>query len=182
MNTVLSFLPFSSLRSTRTALLVCAVALLAACGFQPRAGALQYPFKVVAMDAPRTAQTTIALRQRMQAGGTVRFVPRTVVAGQRYDAVDVILDVVRDDRGTIVRGQNVNGEIRELSLVRYFDFRLLRADGTVLMDTVKLRAERDTTYTEEEEVTKRDDREVLYRGMAEDLARQASYRLAALKR
>lgn len=155
--------------------------MLVACGFQPRASTPAYAFTAVGADIARTAQTAKLLRQRMQAGGKVRFYPVTMPDdAEKGKGVDVVLQVLRDDRGTIIRGQNASGEIRELSLVRRFYFRLLKPDGSVLLDTVKLQTERDTSYSEEEEVTRRDDREVLYREMAEDLARQAEYRLSAV--
>lgn len=154
--------------------------LLLACGFQPRSSAPVYAFKTVAADISRNAQTAVALRQRMQAGGAVRFYPRTVPSGTAVPA-DVVLEVLQDSRGTVIRGENVDGEVRELTLVRRFDFRLLLPDGTVLLDTVSLIAERDISYTEEQEVTRRDDREILYREMADDLARQALHRLQAVQ-
>lgn len=157
--------------------------LLLACGFQPRSSAPVYAFSTVAADIPRSAQVATVLRQRMQAGGTVRFSPLTPPSGTATSVpiTDVVLEVLRDDSGTVIRGQNASGEVRELTLVRRFDFRLLHADGTVLLDTVRLTAERDTSYSEEQEVTHGDDREVLYHEMAEDLARQAMFRLAAVR-
>lgn len=154
--------------------------MLPACGFQPRSSAPAYAFSTVAADIPRSAHTASALRQRMQAGGTVRFFPQTVPGGTA-PATDVVLEVLRDSRGTVIRGQNADGEVRELTLVQWFDFRLLLPDGSVLLDTVRLTAERDTSYTEEQEVTRRDDREILYREMTDDLARQALHRLAAVQ-
>src|SRR5574337_1235680 len=109
-------------RATRRRFLLggLATAALAGCGFQLR-GAPSMPFQSIYLGTGEYSEITAALRRQLEAGGTV-------VVNAPADA-QVQLQVSRDTRAKTISSLSAAAQVREYTLFRYFDFRLVDHGG-----------------------------------------------------
>src|SRR5574337_515058 len=160
--------------ATRRRLLLGALGstLLAGCGFQLR-GAPSMPFQSIYLGTGEYSELTAALRRQLEAGGTQ-------VVSNAADA-QVQLQVSRDTRAKNISSLNSAAEVREYTLFRYFDFRLVDHGGAEIMPTAKIVIRRTLTYNQNNLLAKESEEQLLYKDMDGDLIRQVLRRLAAAK-
>ncbi len=93
----------------------------------------------------------------------------------------VILESLTDQRDQIVASTTAFGQVRDLTLRTRLTFRLLRADGSVLIAPTELALSRDLTYNEKDALAKQDEAEALHRAMQADLIAQVLRRCAVVR-
>ncbi len=93
----------------------------------------------------------------------------------------VILQSLGDTRDQGVASSTAFGQVRDMTLTTRFKFRLLRADGSVLLPLNELSLSRDVTFNEKDALAKQDEFDALYRAMQSDLVAQALRRLAVVR-
>lgn len=149
-----------------------ATAALAGCGFQLR-GAPSMPFQSIYLGTGEYSEITAALRRQLEAGGTL-------VVNAPGEA-QVQLQVSRDTRAKNISSLSSAAQVREYTLFRYFDFRLVDHSGTEIAPTAKIVIRRTLTYNENDLLAKEGEEQLLYKDMDSDLVRQVLRRLAAAK-
>ncbi|HEX5806404.1 MAG TPA: LPS assembly lipoprotein LptE [Macromonas sp.] len=154
---------------------------LAACGFRMR-GAMLLPFSSLRTTLNHGSALGRALLTQLETSGVTVVGPAGPVGtGQAPEAVDVVLEVLGDQRERAVVGKTVAGQVRELTLRYRFKFRVRTPAGKELIEPTELLQERDLSYSETEALGKEAEEELLYRDMVNDIARQVMYRLAAIR-
>lgn len=149
------------------------LALLAGCGFhlrQPQA--LQYQRIALSGFAPRSTMAE-EIRRALPEGTTL---VGTVAQAQ------VIVDAVEDLRESTVEASTSSAQVRELRLHVRLRYRVVRADGHVLLAEKLIERERDLTYDETDALAKDAETTALYRDMQSDIATQLVRVLATLSR
>ncbi len=166
---------------------------LAGCGFKlsqpPRMAFRTVVLTGFAPDSPLATELALAL----EASG-VRVVDSTAQAAgalapdgspQAPDAAllsrHVILESLSDNREQVVASSTAFGQVRDMSLRTRFRFRLLRADGSVLLPPTELALGRDATFNEKDALAKQAEFEALHRAMQSDLVGQTLRRLAVVQ-
>jgi len=146
--------------------------LLAGCGFQLR-GAPAMPFQSIYLGSGEYSEITAALRRQLEAGGTQ-------VTSNAAEA-EVQLQVSKDARGKDISSINSAAQVREYTLFRYFDFRLVERGGTERIATAKIVVRRTLTYDQNNLLAKESEEALLYKDMDSDVIRQVLRRLAAAR-
>jgi LPS-assembly lipoprotein len=159
----------------RRALLAAAVSTLAlaGCGFELRRAPV-FAFKSLAV--PGSSAFVNSLRRQFRAAGNVELVPP-----EEQARADAILDVLSENRGTVVLSTNSAGQVRELQLRLVMRIRLRTPAGKELLAPTQIEQFRDITYNETAALAKESETELLYRDMQNDIAQQTMRRLAAVK-
>ena len=154
---------------------------LAACGFRMR-GAMLLPFSSLRTSLDRNTDLGRALLSQLAASG-VTVVGAAKPAGPDAvpELVDVVLEVLNEQRERAVVGRTASGQVRELELRYRFKFRVRTPAGKELIEPTELLVERDLSYSETETLAKEAEEALLYRDMVNDIARQVMYRLAAIR-
>lgn len=154
---------------------------LAACGFRMR-GAMLLPFSSLRTGLDRNTDLGRVLLTQLEDSG-VTVVGSAKPAGP--DAVpvlvDVVLEVLNEQRERAVVGRTASGQVRELELRYRFKFLVRTPAGKELIEATELLVERDLSYSETETLAKEAEEALLYRDMVNDIARQVMYRLAAIR-
>jgi LPS-assembly lipoprotein len=165
---------FSAPRLRPWALAAAATLLLSACGFALRQPP-SMPFRTISLSHfSNNSPLASELAQALEASG-VDVVDPPVADPARH----VILEATADSRDQIVASSTVSGQVRELSLRTRFGFRLLRADGSVLLPATELSQSRELTFNEQDALAKENESAALHRAMQTDIVLQALRRLAA---
>lgn len=156
---------------------------LAACGFRMR-GATFLPFVSLRTNnlSPHSALGQALVAELTTSGVTVIGPARPLAPGEAPDAVDVVLDVLTDQRERAVVGKTATGQVRELELRYRFKFRVRTPAGKELIPDTELLQERDLSYSETVALGKEAEEELLNRDMVKDITRQVMYLLAAIRR
>ena len=155
---------------------------LTGCGFRLR-GALQMPFaslRLTGLD-PNSTLGQDLVAQLKSSGVRVVTASTQVLPGEPPEAVDVVLDVLTNQRERAVVGKTATGQVRELELRHRFKFRVRTPNGRDLIEDVELLQERELSYSEDLALGKEMEEGLLYRDMQNDVARQVMRRLAAIK-
>lgn len=150
--------------------LAATVLLLSACGFQLR-GNYSFPFKRLALiggDAEIGARI-----QRMVEGGSQTRVVKSP------DGADAILSI-SEDRSTSVLTLNAAGQVNEYELDYTMSYRLVGADGAVLLPPSVIRINRTMTYSDQYALAKSQESNLLYRDMRNDAVDQLLRRMSAV--
>jgi LPS-assembly lipoprotein len=154
---------------------------LAACGFRMR-GATLLPFaRMRTTLSPHSALGQALLAELASSGVTVVGPARPLAPDQLPEAVDVVLEVLTDQRERAVVGKTAAGQVRELELRYRFKFRVRTPAGKELIPDTELLQERSLSYSETQALGKEAEEELLNRDMVSDIARQVMYRLAAIR-
>jgi LPS-assembly lipoprotein len=174
-----AFAPFISSARARArlwALVAACTLLLSACGFALRQPPVM-PFRTMTL-SKFSANSPLAseLARALEASGVDVIEPP--VADPKYH---VILEATTDSRDQVVATSTSSGQVRELNLRTRFGFRLLRADGSVLLPATELSLTRELTYNEQDALSKDNESTALHRDMQTDIVSQALRRLAAVQ-
>lgn len=154
---------------------------LTGCGFRLR-GALSLPFTSLRTNLNLQTPLGQELLAQLKSSGVRVFSPSSeVLPGQVPEVVDVVLDVLINQRERAVVGKTATGQVRELQLRHRFKFRVRTPSGRDLIDDVELLQERDLSYSEDLALGKEMEEGLLYRDMQSDVVRQVMRRLAAIK-
>lgn len=147
---------------------------LGGCGFAPRQ-APQMPFKTLALNG-FGPQAVMAEELRLIVNGsqTTRVITELTQA-------DAILDVLTDSQERSTGVVTTAGQIRSLSLLYRFKFRVRTLEGKELLSPTELLSTRSLSYNESQALAKESEEASLFRAMQRDVADQVMRRLAALK-
>jgi len=161
----------------RRRLLVLAVpAVLAGCGFRLR-GTPNFSFSTIQVNGAENSALVNELRQSIASGSNIRVLP----AGTPAEQVQVVLDVLTDQREKVVVGLSASGQVREFQLRTRLRFRLRTPQGKELIPDTELLQQRDISYNESAALSKEAEEGLLYRDMQTDIVQQLLRRLAAVK-
>ena len=154
---------------------------LGGCGFHLR-GAVQLPFSSIRLSLTPQNLVGQELIAQLKASGVRVVTPATAVSpGQPPEPVDVVMDVLINQRERAVVGKSATGQVRELQLRHRFKFRVRTPNGRDLIEDVELLQERDLSFSEELALGKAMEENLLYLDMQTDIARQVMRRLSAIK-
>ena len=153
---------------------------LAGCGFQLR-GPLQLPFTRLRTNLSDRSELGRELRLQLQASGVQLFDMAPSLPGQSLEPVDVVLEVLTEQRERAVVGSTATGQVREFQLRTRFKFRVRTPKGRDLILDTELLQERDLSYDESLALGKAVEESMLYRDMQSDIVRQVMRRLASVK-
>ena len=147
--------------------------VLAGCGFELRK-APQFEFKTIAV--PTNSAISNYLRRNLRGAGTVEVLP-----ANRMDEAEAVLDILSENRESVVISTNAAGQVRELQLRLTVRFRVRGKGGKELLAPTVITQMRDITYNETAALAKEGETELLFRDMQSDIAQQIVRRLAAAK-
>lgn len=154
--------------------LTAATLALSGCGFALRQPP-KMPFATISLSGfQSTSPLATELAQALEDSG-VDVVEPPVADPSRH----VILEATTDSRDQLVVSTTSSAQVREISLRTRFAFRLLRADGSVLLPATEISLSRDLTYNEQDALAKEGEAAALHRAMQTDIVMQALRRLAA---
>jgi LPS-assembly lipoprotein len=159
--------------SRRRGAVLCAVALLAGCGFELRRGAT-LPLRTIALVgfAPDSSLRRTLADELQRAGVALRDDPARAEA---------VLDALADAREKTVAASTAFGQVREVTLRVRLRFRVATPSGRQLLAPSELLLTRDMSYSETAALAKREEELLLYRAMEDDIVVQVLRRLASLK-
>jgi LPS-assembly lipoprotein len=157
----------------RRSLLLVALPLLAACGFELRRPPV-LSFRTIALVgfAPRSPLAD-ELRQALAASSA------GVV--ERPARADVVFEALADNRPRSVVASTAAGQVRELQLGVRLVFRLSTPQGRSLIEPTELLLTRDMSYSESAALAKEQEEAELLRAMQADIVAQVMRRLAAVE-
>lgn len=178
-------------RALLTGLALPAAALAVAlpgCGFQLK-GPPPLSFRTVTLTGfASTSPLATELARALEASGvdvvetSVQAAAAASGAGQGAPlARHVVLESLLDQREQVVASTSAYGQVRDLTLRTRFHFRLLRADGSVLLPPNELALERVLTFNEKDALAKQEESEALHRAMQTDIVEQVLRRLAVIR-
>ena len=145
-------------------------AALSGCGFRLRGTGLQYPFRTI-----HIAGSGLMVNQLKRL-----LASQVQVVDQPADA-DVLLTVLRDHEERKASALSASAKVREVELLRDFDFSLSDAQGNVLIESAPIQMRRFVSYSENEATAKEAEFELLFRAMRNDTAQQVLRRLATIR-
>ncbi|MBO9516303.1 MAG: hypothetical protein J7549_19480 [Variovorax sp.] len=152
---------------------VSAALALAGCGFQLRK-APEFPFKSLAV--PATSSFANQVKRNLRAAGTVE-----VLGADQVKEAEAVLEILAENRESVVISTNAAGQVRELQLRLTVRFRVRAKDGKELLAPSEISQSRDITYNETAALAKEGETALLYRDMESDIAQQILRRLAAAR-
>ncbi len=165
----------TSLALLSWAALVGTLATLEGCGFKLR-GAQSLAFSSALVQSP----SATSLVQELQRGLEDSAVK--VVSDAKLQAtVQVVLDVLNEQREKSVVGVTSSGQVRELQLRLRLKFRLRTATGKDLIEETELLQQRDISFNETAALSKEAEEVQLYRSMQTDMVQQLLRRLGAVR-
>lgn len=146
---------------------------LTGCGFRLR-GHFEAPFDTLYLQMAENTRFSGLLKRMIESGSSIRCVSSPKGA-------DAVLELLSVTRGRDVLTINDAGLAREYELTLAIEFRCTSPEGFEYLETTRLSAWRDITYTESEFLSREKEEEVLYEDMENDLITQIVRRLAAAK-
>ena len=149
---------------------------LTACGFALRQ-APNYPFSTVFVRVAEASSLGNELKRNLAAGGRLEV----VTDPKRLDSVEVVLEILTDQREKSVASLTSAGQVREFQLRTRAKFRLRTPQGKELIADTELLQQRDISYTETQALSKEAEEQLLYRNMQTDIVQQIMRRLAAVQ-
>jgi LPS-assembly lipoprotein len=149
---------------------------LSACGFALR-GAPSYPFSSIFVRVAEASALGNELKRNLAAGGQLEVVTEP----KRLNSVEVVLEILTDQREKSVASTTSAGQVREFQLRVRTKFRLRTPQGKELIPDVELLQQRDISYSETQALSKEAEEQLLYRNMQTDIVQQIMRRLAAVQ-
>jgi LPS-assembly lipoprotein len=143
---------------------------LAGCGFQLRQAPV-FPFKSIAV--PANSSFGNQVKRHLRAAGTIEVLP--------VDQAEAVLDILAEDRQSVVISTNAAGQVRELQLRLVVRFKVRGKDGREWFAPTEITQARDITYNETAALAKEGETALLYRDMESDIAQQMLRRLVAAR-
>ncbi|WP_246316170.1 LPS assembly lipoprotein LptE [Tepidicella baoligensis] len=165
-------------RAALAALVSAGVFGLAGCGFRLRGTGAPMAFSSLWINLPNPTETTRHLAAQLQGRGVA---VRWSMPGPQEAPVDVVLDVVQDQRERVVVGTTSAGQVRELVLRQRVRFRLRTPGGRELIPDTELVQERELSFTETQVLGKETEEALLYSDIQQAIVRQWMARLAAVR-
>lgn len=156
--------------------LLALAALLTGCGFHLR-GMPNFAFATMQIAGPSSSALVSELRQSIASASNVSVLP----AGAPPEQVQVVLELLSDQREKVVVGLNASGQVREFQLRTRIRFRLRTPQGKELIPDTELLQQRDISFSESVALSKEAEENFLYRDMQTDIVQQLLRRLAAVK-
>ena len=163
-----------------------ALATLGGCGFALRQSQ-SLPFATITLTGfSSSSPLATELAQALEDNGVdvVDSTAEAAAAAARRGDPDLvrhaILEAQQDSREQVVASTTSFGQVRDLTLRTRLKFRLLRADGSVLMPATELVLSRDVTFNEKDALAKQSEVDALHRAMQTDIVSQAMRRLASV--
>jgi LPS-assembly lipoprotein len=156
----------------RRKLIIAALAVLPACGFQLR-GTANVPFETVYVPA---------------GGGIALDMKRSIQAGTRATVVDdpksaeAVLQFTEETREKEILSLTGTGRVREYKLHYRVGFRLHDNKGADFVPQTRLTLSRDITFNDSEVLAKEAEEQLLFRDMQNDMVQQIMRRLASAQR
>ena len=161
----------------RAFLLAAALPLgLAACGFELRR-APTFAFNTILVSAAENSSLANELRRTIASSGTVEVVKDA----RQIERLQVVLEVLAEQREKVVVGLNASGQVREFQLRSRLRFKLRTPAGKELIPETELLQQRDISFNEAAALSKEAEENLLYRDMQTDIVQQLMRRLAAVK-
>ena len=146
-------------------------AALAGCGFRLRGANLQFPFRTIFIAGSGTAM--VAQLKRLLA--------RHVQVIDQAAQADVVLTVTQDQEERNASALSASAKVREVELLQRFDFHVVDANGSTLIESFPLRMQRFVSYNENEATAKDEEFAILLQNMRNDAAQQILRKLAATR-
>ena len=150
---------------------------LSGCGFALRQ-APSFAFSSLRVSNQISTPVSRALQRELATAG-IQVMNTAAAAGQ--SPVQVVLEVLLDQRERAVVGQTASGQVRELQLRTRFRFRLSTPSGKYLIDETEMLLERDISFTETGVLAKAAEEQLMFNDMQNDIVQQVMRRLAAVK-
>ena len=150
-------------------------ALLSACGFKLRQDP-DYPFQAVMINGAPNSALARELQSALEASGKVK-VARD--AGQ-LDQVQVVLDLLTDQREKVAMVLDATGQVREYQLRIRVRFKVRNLQGEELMAPVELLQQRIISYNTSQALAEESVVATTYKSMQSDVVRQILLRLSKL--
>ncbi|MBL8482582.1 MAG: hypothetical protein JNJ60_10315 [Rhodocyclaceae bacterium] len=147
--------------------------LLAGCGFHLR-GQQDLPFQSVFVPDTRGSELSSLLKRG------IRTSSKAQVADSPKEAQAIIV-ILRDQREKSILSLNASGRVREFELRARFGFRVVDANGQVLVPDSEIVVRRDMTFDDSLVLAKQQEEALIYRDMQKDLVQQILRRLAAAR-
>ncbi|MEP7155715.1 MAG: LPS assembly lipoprotein LptE [Betaproteobacteria bacterium] len=154
-------------------LLMCAAALLTACGFHLR-GEYNVPFASVFLSTSGASQVAITLRRELSNSPT-KLMPTAKDA-------EAQLNITDERRERIILSLSGAGRVREYQLKLYVRYQLVDSKGAVPIPTSEIQLQRIMTYDDSQVIAKQQEEALLYKDMEVDAANQILRRMTAIKR
>lgn len=154
-------------------LLLLAILLLSACGFQLR-GNYSLPFDSIYLGMPETGELHAQLKRAIRASS-----PTDVTSAANVAAVH--LQVLGDQQEKNILSLSAAGRAQEYQLVRNFHFRLVDAQGREWIAPSHIRLQRDISFNDDQVLSKEAEEVLLWRDMQNDLVQQLLRRLSATR-
>lgn len=154
-----------------------AIVSLTACGFQLRGTTARanLPFATLYLAMPDNSGLGSELKRNIRAGSGTELV-------NDPKAAQATLELLSESREKVILSLNMQGRIREYSLLYKVNIRVVDNQQIVLLPPTEMVLKRDVSFNETQVMAKEKEEELLYRDMQSDLVQQILRRLAALKR
>lgn len=149
---------------------------LSACGFTLRQ-APNYPFTTIFVRVAEASALGNELKRNLAAGGRLEV----ATDPKQLDNVEVVLEIIADQREKSVASLTSAGQVREFQLRTRVKFRLRTPQGKELIADTEILQQRDISYTETQALSKEAEEQLLYRTMQTDIVQQIMRRLAAVQ-
>ncbi len=149
---------------------------LTACGFALRQ-APNYPFTTIFVRVAEASALGNELKRNLAAGSKLEV----VTDPKRLDSVEVVLEIITDQREKSVASTTSAGQVREFQLRVRVKFRLRTPQGKELIPDVELLQQRDISYSETQALSKEAEEQLLYRNMQTDIVQQIMRRVASVQ-
>lgn len=150
---------------------------LSGCGFELRR-APEFAFSSLLARFTEGSPLGAEFQRAMATDGKVQV----TTDARQQDQVQVLLDVLTDQREKAVVGQGATGQVREFQLRLRLRFRLRSSDGRELIPETEILQQREISYNESIALAKEAEQEILYRDMQSEVVLQLMRRLAAVKK
>lgn len=158
----------------RLFLLGTAAAALTGCGFElRRTPELRFQTIYLSGFKPHSLLAD-EIKRAIAASGTTRVVNGPTLA-------QVVLEAKLDVRDKVAVATSAAGQVQEVALRQYFNFRLHTITGKQLIPPTDIALTREMSYNESDALAKESEEELLYRAMRVDIASQVMRRLAAVQ-
>lgn len=147
--------------------------LLSACGFQLQ-GAAPLPFDTLYVSVPENSQFGADLRRAIRASS-----PDTTIINDPLDPYQAQLQQISSTRSSREVSLNAQGRVEEYELTLVYVFRIVDANGDVIMPTTTLRATRNLPYDDRVVQAKEGEQATLFAQMQKSLIARIMRRISA---
>lgn len=161
---------------------VLAASAVSGCGFRLRGAGWRFAFRTLRLQAPAVSDVVESLRAQLQAAGVTVLDDRALPPTAPHPAVDVVLQVLLDQRERAAVGATAAGQVRVLVLRRRLRFTLRTPSGRELIAATELVQEREMSFSETVALSKEAEEALLFDDMRAAIVRQLLLRLSAVSR